>query len=445
MGVETALSSPTTDKEEIEAPGGEAARGRGGRRPLDSLSHIRAFEAFRHREFRLIWFGQVFASMAVWMDQIARGWLVYKLTNSTLQLGLVRGVEAIPLLLLSPVAGSAADRYSRKIQLLVAQVVDGLLFAALALLILTDRIEVWQVYVTAFAMSSVQSFQQPSRVAMIADAVPRESLTNAIGLNAIVFNVARTTGPALAGLLIAAFGTGGSYTVQAFFYFLATVWTVKLRPTQPSSGGAHGRPDQGTSFGQSVIEGWKFSWRTEAVRAALLIAMFASLFIAPVVTLLPVFARDILGVGATGQGLLLTSMGVGALCSSVLIASFGDRLPRGLIMLGGVTLYGLVVVVFSASHWFGLSVVLMGIVGLCHVTSHALVQTVIQAHSPSEFRGRTSAIFHMSRVVLLVGSMLIGALSALVGARWAVALMSGAGTLTMIGVHLALPRTHLIR
>lgn len=379
------------------------------------------------------------------MDQVARGWLIYELTNSKLQLGLVRGVEAIPLLLLSPVAGSAADRYSRKIQLLVSQVVDGLLFAALAMLIFTGRIEPWHIYVTAFAMASVQTFQQPSRLSMIADAVPSSHLTNAIGLNAIVFNVARSTGPALAGLLIAAFGTGGSYTVQAAFYFLATVWTVKLRPVQHSSGAAHGRSDGGDSFGRSIIEGWKFSWRNEAVRTALLIAMSASLFIAPVVTLLPVFARDILGVGATGQGLLLASMGVGALCSSVLIASFGDRLPRGLIMLVGVALYGLVVMAFSVSPWFELSVVLMGMLGLCHVTSHALVQTVIQGYSPSEFRGRTSAIFHMNRVVLMIGSVFIGLLSALVGGRWAVALMSGTGVLTIIAIHVALPRTRLIR
>ncbi|HET8562798.1 MAG TPA: MFS transporter, partial [Candidatus Binatia bacterium] len=150
-------------------------------------------------------------------------------------------------------------------------------------------------------------------------------------------------------------------------------------------------------------------------------------------------------VGATGQGLLLTGMGVGALGSAVIIASFGDRMPRGVFMLAGVTLYGLGVVAFSASPWFQLSILLMVIIGFANVCSHALVQTVIQTYSPSEFRGRTMSIFHMSNVVLTAGSILIGALATLWGARWAVAVMSLTGALAMIAVHVTLPRAHHIR
>ncbi len=448
QAVEFTLRSTTTDKEETEAPTSECAQRAPTRQswsPLDALLHLRAFEALRHHEYRLLWYGQIFASMGTWMDQVTRGWLIYELTNSAVQLGLVRGIQAIPFLLLSPVAGSTADRYSRKTQVVVAQVMNGLLYAVTALLIFTGQIQPWHVYATAFAMAVVQVFQQPARAAMISDAVPPGNLTNAIGLNAMVFNVARSTGPALAGLLIATVGTGGSYTVQAVFFFLATVWTAQLRSAQRFAAGSRGPSAHGTSFGQSIIDGWKFTWRNDTVRTGLLIVMFASLFIVPFTTLLPVFARDILGVGATGQGLLLTAMGVGALCGSVLIASLGDQLPRGMLMLGGVTLYGVIVVAFSASHRFGLSMVLMGFAGLCHVQSQALVQIVIQAHSPSEFRGRTMAIFHLSQVVLTVGSMLVGALTLLVGAQRAVALMGAVGALTMIAIYIALPRARLIR
>jgi predicted MFS family arabinose efflux permease len=173
--------------------------------------------------------------------------------------------------------------------------------------------------------------------------------------------------------------------------------------------------------------------------------MFASLFIVPFVALLPVFARDILAVGASGQGLLLTAMGVGALGSAVSIAFFGDRMPRGIFMLGGVTLYGLGVVAFAASPWFNLSMVLMVIVGFANVCSHALVQTVLQTYSPPEFRGRTIALFHMGQVVMTVGSMLIGVLAALWGTQWAVASMSVAGALAMLAIHIILPRTRHIR
>ncbi|MET0503653.1 MAG: MFS transporter [Candidatus Binatia bacterium] len=415
------------------------------RGPLAFVLRFKTFEALRHREYRLIWYGQVFASMGTWMDQVTRGWLIYELTDSALQLGLVRGVQAIPMLLLSPVAGSAADRYSRKMQVVTTQTADGILFAALALLIFTGLIQPWHVYVTAVLMAIVQTFLQPARAALISDAVPPKNLTNAIGLNAVVFNAARSTGPALAGVLIAKFGTGGAYAVQALFFFMATIWTAQLGSARKAADGTRNPSGHKESFGQSIVEGWKFSWRNEVVRTALLIVMFVSLFIGPFTTLLPVFARDILHVGAAGQGLLLTAMGVGALCSAVLIASAGDRLPRGIIMLGSVMLYGFFTVMFAASPWFWLSVVLMVIIGLCHVHSHALVQTVIQSYSPAEFRGRTMAIFHMSQVVLTVGAMLFGALSSMLGAQWAVASMAAVGALIMIGISLALPAARSIR
>ena len=417
----------------------------GAWRPFNAVLRLRALAALKYRDYRLLWFGHVFTSMAFWMDQVTRGWLIYELTDSTVQLGLVRGVQAIPILLLSPIAGSAADRYSRKTQILISQIIDGAMFAALAILIFTGQIQAWHVYVTAFAMACVQTFQQPARAAIIGDVVPREGLTNAIGLNSIIFNVARSTGPALAGVLIVAFGTGGAFATQAIFYILATYWTLRLRAAATSgSGGRHGH-DHGDSFARSIVEGWKFSWRNEAVRTALLVVMFASLFIVPFTTLLPVFARDILDVGASGQGFLLTAMGIGALGSAMMIATFGDRMPRGLFMLGGVALYGVGVIAFAASPWFHLSMVLMVIVGFANVCSHALVQTVIQSYSPAEFRGRAIALFHMSQMVMTVGSMAIGSLAAIIGTEWAVVLMATAGTLAMLGLHIALPQAWRIR
>jgi MFS family permease len=409
------------------------------------LLRLRTFAALRHREFLLLWSGQAATAMAMWMDQVVRGWLMYTLTNSPLQLGLVQGVQALPILVLSPVAGSAADRYPRKLQMIVAQMLAGLMYVVLVLLIITGHIQPWHVYATAFGMAIVQTFHQPARAAMVAEAVPPHDLTNAIGLTSIGFNMARSTGPALAGFLIATFGTASCYAVQAGLYVVAIVWTLQLRPDPSTATSGHGRTTHGASFGQSIVEGWTFSWRNEEVRAGLLIMMCASLFIVPFTTLLPVFARDLLGVGATGQGGLLTAMGMGALCSAVFLASCGDRLPRGLLMLGGVTLYGLSVVAFAASPSFRLSLGLMTLVGLAHVSSHALVQTVVQTYSPSAFRGRTMAIFHMSAVVMTLGSMLAGTLAALVGARWALASMGAVGALTMVTIGVALPRARRIR
>ena len=175
------------------------------------------------------------------------------------------------------------------------------------------------------------------------------------------------------------------------------------------------------------------------MRAALLVVMMASLFIVPFTTLLPIFARDILHVGASGQGLLLTCMGLGALGSAVIIATVGERLPRGMFMLGGAALYAVGVVAFASSPWFQFSMALMIIIGLANVCCHALVQTVLQTYSPPEFRGRMMSMFQLSNVVMTVGSILIGALATMAGTQWAVILMGGAGSLAILAIHLTLP------
>ena len=153
------------------------------------------------------------------MDQVTRGWLIYELTNSTVQLGMIRGVQAIPILFLSPIAGSVADRYSRKKQILITQIADGVMLAVLALLILYGAVEPWHVYVSAFGMAVVQTFHQPARAAIMTDTVPASHLTNAIGLNSMIFNVARSLGPALAGVLISWSGTGGRLHRPGDFLF----------------------------------------------------------------------------------------------------------------------------------------------------------------------------------------------------------------------------------
>lgn len=421
---------------------GEAPPARG---IAGSLFQFRTFDAFRSPNFRLLWIGQGSISMAIWMDQVARGWLLYELTDSPLQLGLVRGLQAIPLLFLSPVAGTAADRYDRKLQMVVAQTLDALMYAMLAALVFTGQVQAWHVYLTAFFGGVVQTFQHPARSAMVADSVPPNHLTNAIGLNSVLFNLCRSTGPAVAGLLIAGVGTGAPFAAQAVLYLVATVLTVPLPAALRFPGGPAAHHGRQHSFARSTVEGWKFSWNNETVRAGLLISISASLFIIPFTTLLPVMARDVLQVGATGQGFLLTAMGAGALCSAVLVASLSDQAPRGILMLGGVTLYGLSVVAFSASPWFPLSMALMAVVGSFHVSSHALVQTVIQSYSPSELRGRTMGIVQQTHVILMLGSMLLGGIASVWGAPWAIASMAAAGALATVAIALTVPVARAIR
>jgi MFS family permease len=410
---------------------------------LAALVRFRAFGAMRYHQYRLLTYTQIFSNMGTWMEEVTRGWLIYQLTDSVFQLGLVRGVQLIPLLLLSPLAGSAADRYSRRKLLLAAQSLGIVIFAAMALLVYTDLVRPWHVYLAAILIGAAQAFQQPSRASLVSDTVPLEYLTNAIGLNSLIFNMARVCGPALAGALIASSGTGGAYAVQAAFLLLATAWTVQLRPFKRPARATDQPPRE--SFGQSILEGWKFSWRSEPVRAGLLCTLIVSLLIAPFTTLLPVFARDLFSVGATGQGFMLTAMGLGALISSGLIASVGHKMIRGKVMLQSSMIYGFLLLIFAYSPWFPLSLAVMVVAGLLHVHANALVHTVVQSYSPPEFRGRTMAMFNMAQLLTTAGGMLIGVVAVWLGPRGAVAVMGVAGSIAIIALYMTLPQARHIK
>ena len=410
---------------------------------LAAIRGHRAFKALHYREFRLVSGSQMFGSLGTWMDELSRGWLIYQLTDSVVQLGLVRGIQLIPLLLFAPYAGTAADRYSRKTLLLVSQAVNGFTFAAVALLIFVGLVEPWHVYVGAVLAGTMQVIQQPARTALVSDTVPPEYVVNAVGVTALIFNGARLVGPALAGAIIAYAGTGGAYAVQAAFLFIATVWAAKMLPMPPRGDDADKARRE--SYTQSIIQGWKYAWHNEPVRAGILCTTIVSILIYPFATLLPVFARDLLGVGASGQGLLLAAMGVGALISAGTITWAGHRLERGRVMLDSSLVYGLAIVIFAVSPWYSLSLVIMVVAGICHVHANALVNTVVQSYSTAEYRGRTMALYGMSQMITTAGSMLIGVLAVLLGPRGAVVAMGIAGALAIVLLSVLMPGARKIK
>ncbi len=411
---------------------------------LAFLWRIRALEALQFREFRLLWLGQLTTAIGQWMDQVARGWLLYDLTGSPLQLGLVGVIRIFPLLLLSPIAGTMADRYGRKTQLVAAQSANAIANIVLGLLILHGGVEPWHVYATGLIASTVQVFQQPARQAMVPESVDRAHLTNAIGLNSIAFNLSRTVGPAMAGGIIALIGPGGSYLAQAGIYILSTLWTMQLRlPNRaPTSGLSRAR---GERFVDSTIAGWGYVVRHATIRSGLLISAVISFFGFSVNSLLPVFAKDVLEAGPTGQGALLAAMGIGAVLSAFFVATVGDTLPKGLLMVGGVTIYGLCSIGFSASHWLVLSMGLMLIIGICNVMSNTLIQTVLQAVSAAEMRGRVMGVYQQHQVLIALGGLAAGACAQAWGAQPTVALFGTACAAGALAVFAAVPHIRTIR
>jgi MFS family permease len=306
------------------------------------------------------------------MDQVTRGWLMYDLTGSAAQLGLVVLVQVAPLLVLSPIAGSTTDRWGRKSQLIISQLLNIPPAAVLGLLVILGHIEPWHLYATGLAAGIVQVFQNPARQALVPESVDPSRLTNAIALSSVAFNVCRSLGPALAGGIIAGFGAGVSYLIQAVIYALTTVFTVMLRLPNHAPSRIGGSPEERPSFVGSILEGWRYVGRHPTIRMTLLASSTAQFLGMSFTTLLPVFARDVLDVGAAGQGLLLTALGMGALGSAFLVATLGDTMPKGKLMMGGITVYGLLELGFSQSHSYLVSILVMGLLGVCHVAANAL-------------------------------------------------------------------------
>lgn len=367
------------------------------------------FRALRHRNYRLFFIGQLISLTGTWMQSIAQGWLVLRLSNSPAMLGLVAAAASLPVLLLSLPAGTLADRVSKRRLLLVSQVVAMALAVILAWLTLTERIEVWHVVTLATLLGMVTAVEGPARQAFTVEMVGREDLLNAIALNSSIFNAARTVGPAVAGVVVALIGEGPAFALNAasFVFVIASLLLMRLPPFLP--------PSRVQRRGQ-LREGLRYIQNEPRVRALLMQAAAISFFCFSYIPLLPVFARDILHVGASGLGMLSAASGLGALTAALILAQFGDAVPRGrLVRLAALLQPGLLIA-FSASRWLPLSLLLIAMAGWAGVTTMALTNTLIQSIVPDSLRGRVMSVF----TLLLMGlspmsGMLAGGIAQVVG------------------------------
>lgn len=329
------------------------------------MASISTFDSLRIRDYRLLWLGQVNTSMGQWMDQVTRGWLIYQITGSPLQLGLVTATRGLPLLLFGILAGAFADRSGRKMQLIVAQVVNGFLNLFLALLVLTGYVEVWHIYLTAFLSGSVQAFQQPARQTLISDLVPENKLLNALALNSAALNSSRAIGPAVAGVVITFIGTGGSYMLQAVMYAVATIWTYQINiPARLETRDEQGRVREHLPFFRSVGEGLAFAGKEPNIRAQLLLGLGPLTFAMSYTALMPLIAVEVLDGNATLQETLLSFVGGGALIGALTVASMRQSNAYGLSVVLGAVAFCVSVLAFASSHWVWVSCALGFVLGL---------------------------------------------------------------------------------
>jgi MFS family permease len=372
--------------------------------------------ALRHRNFRLFTAGQSLSLIGTWMQQVAVGWLVYRLTESAFLLGLVSFVSLGPGFFIAPFAGELADRISKHRIIIATQVVMMLQAFTLGSLVLTDHITVGWILALMAVLGVATGFDIPTRQAFLIDMVgDRADLPNAIALNSSIFNAARLIGPAIAGFAIAAFGEGWVIMINAISYsaVLLSLFAMRIRPSRAP------RP-RGAMFGR-LGDGFRYAFGFPPIRAVLALVAVVGLLGVPFSVLLPVIATDVLAGGPRTLGLLMAATGLGALTGALFLAS--RRTVRGLgrIIVVSATTFGSALVLLAFSRSIFIALPLLMLAGFGMMAQMASSNTVLQTLVPDDMRGRVMSFYSMAFMgTAPLGSLLIGALAGRIGAPAAI-------------------------
>jgi MFS family permease len=368
--------------------------------------------ALRHRNYRLFFAGQGISLIGTWMQRIAMGWFVYRLTNSAFLLGLVGFTGQIPIFLLTPFAGVLADRLNRHRMLVVTQTLAMMQALVLALMILTGTIAVWHIVSLSIFLGLVDAFDMPVRQSFLVEIIEnREDLGNAIALNSSIVNSARLLGPSLAGILIAYVGEGVCFLLNAISYLavIASLLAMKIVTRRIES--------PRTDLLQGVREGFSYAFGFAPFRSILLLISLVSLLGMPLTVLMPVFARDVLHGDSHTLGFLMGASGLGSLVGAAYLASRRNilGLERWTALACGI--FGAGLIVFSLSRNFFFSLLLMFTTGFGMLVQMASGNTLLQAVVDEDKRGRVMSLYTMAfRGMVPFGSLLGGSLANRIGA-----------------------------
>ncbi len=405
------------------------------------------FRALRHRNFRLFFFGQMISLIGTWMQNIAQQWLVYRLTGSAAMLGMVNLVAGILVVPLSLWGGSLADRFSKRSIIIVAQTIMMVQAFILAGLTWSGNAQVWHVMVLATMLGAATAVDVPARQAFVVDMVEgKEDLTNAIGLNSTIFNLARAIGPAIAGLAVATTGEAGAFLINGVTFIAVLISLMMMRlPAQPPA-------SRQPKLGSHVLEAARYIWTNKVVLVLVSLVGVSAFLSMPYTTLLPIFAQDILsesaqpllGWACSGSralfscqspealpyGLLMASTGVGAVVGALFIASLPPTARRGRWLTLGNICFPALLVGLALSRSFALSLVLLAGIGFSFVAQNVLANTLIQLTVPDELRGRVMSFYSLT----FQGMMRLGGMQAgLVGDWLSAPIAVGVGAVVSLG------------
>jgi MFS family permease len=358
--------------------------------------------ALRHRNFQLFFFGQIVSLTGTWMQSVAQAWLVYRLTGSSVLLGLVHFAGQIPVFLISPVGGHVADRQNRHRVIVATQVLSMILALLLAWLTLAGRIRIWEVFVVATLLGTVNAFDIPARQSFLVEMVGKEDMINAIALNSTVFNAARLAGPAVAGILVSKIGEGWCFFANGVSYVavIAGLLMMRVAPFRPT-------PAE-TSALRNIRDGFAYVVRTGPIRSLMIMLAVLSFFGLPFTVLMPVFAEGILHQGARGFGFLMSALGLGATAGALLLASRTAVAGLSRWLAGAAVAFPLTLFGFAFSNSLALSCLLLFAGGFSMLIQVVATNTLIQSMVPDHFRGRVMSAYTM----MLIGVNPVGALAA---------------------------------
>src|SRR5437763_1228627 len=361
--------------------------GRPRRVATGGISLRKTFSAFKHRNFRLYFSGQLISFTGTWMTSTAQGWLVYQLTGSKALLGIVAAAASAPMLFFATWGGWVADRYPKRFVIVVTQISSMILSLTMAALVWTKVVQPWHIILLAVVGGVTMAFDMPARQSFVIEMTSREDLMNAISLNSSAFNCARIIGPSVAGFLMAHLGIALCFLCDglSFIPVIAGLLLMRLpnKQTQIASGGG--------AIAQA-LEGFRYVWGHRRVLTILSLFTVVGIFGWSYSVLLPAFARDILHLGANGYGLLMAGSGVGALVAALTVASAGHMLPTRTMALGGVWIFSATLALFAYTRNLYLGVVLLAIVGFGLVLYFSTSNTVLQSIVPDEMRCRVMSI-----------------------------------------------------
>ena len=389
-------------------PGEEAPQQAPPQRPAASprRARVQTFTSLKSKDFRLLWVGNIFDHMALWLQMITLSWLVWDLTESALLSGTAAGLRGFPTLIIGPWAGVVADRMDRRKVVIVFQFFLAGVAIAFAVMVATAVVQVWHVFAYAGVSAICFAFIMPARQSLIVNTVPPGDLGNAMALNAMTVTVNRLIGGMLGGLLITTVGVTWNFYVEGAAYLVTAILLIPMRTPYRRESSAHR-----DSVLTNLKEGFVYIWTENRIILHLIIMSFILTFcFIPLPALLPAYAGEVLNSGANVGGYLMAAQGVGGVTTTFLIASLGFGIKKGKLALIALIVGSAAILTLSQSHWLLLSLCMMVVLGLCQTSFIVSNQTLVQAMVSDNLRGRVTSIYMLEHGLGPVGIFIIGLL-----------------------------------